>query len=58
MDSEFIVGVDSDKAPFVKMELCLSDGKGGHKNHKFNMSLQTFHSLEQSSNEIKSVCSP
>ena len=58
MDSEFIVGVNGEKIPFIKMEMCLSDGRGGQEVHLFDMSLQTFQNLEKSSNEIKSLCSP
>ena len=57
LDSEFIVGVASKGSPFIKMDVTLSDGKGGVENKNFNMSLQTFNRLEQSSNEIKNLCS-
>ena len=57
LDSEFIVGVSSKGGPFVSIDMTLSDGKGGVEHKNFNMSLHTFNKLEQSSNEIKSLCS-
>jgi hypothetical protein len=56
VDSEFIVGVTSQGNPFIKMDVVLSDGKGGVEHKNLNMSLQTFNKLEQSSSEIKSLC--
>ena len=56
LDSEFIVGVASKGNPFIKMDVTLSDGKGGTEHKNFNMSLYTFNKLEQSANEIKGLC--
>lgn len=56
LESEFIVGMGTKSGPFIKMDITFSDGRGGVEQKDFNMSLQTFNRLEQSSNEIKSLC--
>ena len=57
VNSEFIVGMCEKGNPFVRMNIDLGDGQGGIVNKQFNMSLNTFYKLEQTSSNIRSLCS-